>query len=116
MTMGNEDNDVRVADWWVNLSSRELRRRGGGRALTTLCVVVFTFQLVFIKQEGPGWKWPKPQLPPSAVLREVPEPAAGGAEAQARQLSQGAIEQVELHDALAPRDPGRGVPTPLLRA
>jgi DNA-binding winged helix-turn-helix (wHTH) protein/tetratricopeptide (TPR) repeat protein len=28
MTMGNEENDVRVADWWANLSSRELRRGG----------------------------------------------------------------------------------------
>jgi len=85
-------------------------------ALTTLCVVVFTFQLVFLKFEGPGFKWrehvrPKPA---SAAFEQVPQPVAGVPEAQMQQLAQRTIEQVELHDALAAGDPRGGVPAVLV--
>jgi hypothetical protein len=87
-------------------------------ALTTLCVVVFTFQLVFYKFEGPGFKWKK-YYPPelrSSLLEQVPQPLARLAQPQASQATERAVQQVELHDALAARDAGSVLPAGLFGA
>ena len=87
-------------------------------ALTTLCVVVFTYHLVFYKFEGPGFKW-KERYPPQLGLEtgdEVSQPLARRAEAEPQQLARGAVEQVELDDALAARDARRAGPAAFLGA
>jgi hypothetical protein len=85
-------------------------------ALATLCVVVFTFQLVFLKLEGPGFKWRKqyPPKPGSAMIEQIPQPAAGAREAQTQQFAQRAVEQVELDDAHAAGDPRSRAPAALV--
>lgn len=74
-------------------------------ALATLCVVVFTYDLVFHKFDPPGFKW-KEHYPPQLGLHapeQVPQPLAGGPEAQPQDLARRAVEKVELYDAFAAR-------------
>jgi hypothetical protein len=104
-----------LADW----------TRGGGlragvvwfslAALTTLCVVVFTFQMVFVKYEGPGFKW-REHYPPrkSALLEEVTQPVSRAAQAKVQQFAQRAVEQMEHDDAFASRNARGPVPASLL--
>ena len=102
-----------LADWTRGATARAGIVWTTLAALTTLCVVVFTYHLVFYKFEGPGFKW-KEHYPPRLGLEagdEVSQPVARGAEAEAEKLPRGAIEQVELHDPLASRD-ARGAGPP----
>lgn len=75
-------------------------------ALLTLCVVVFTFQMVFVKFDPPGFKWREHHPPTglSAVREQIPEPIETAAQAQSNEFAQRAVEQVQFYDAFAAGD------------
>lgn len=105
-----------LADWTRGENLRSGLVWAGLGALTTLCVVVFTYHLVFYKFEGPGFKW-KEHYPPKLGLQmrqQVPQPLPRGTEAQANDFAEGPVGQMQLDDAFAAGDARRPAPATLL--
>ena len=116
-----------LADWTRGAGLRQWLVWASLTALLTLSALVFSYDLVMEKQEkDPGFRWrenlppPRPGVAPArgqgSAPARVAQPLECATRPQRGQLACGAPRQVQTHHALAPGDPGRLAPAPLVGA